>query len=362
MVDLFSHMNAGINALILDALKVAVRKPKQLQFLRSFWKNLGAAEARRAANEQTGLHVPPFLIASITSNCNLFCAGCYARANQGCPSGAAGSPLSAERWRELFAEAGKLGVCFILLAGGEPLLRADVLAVAAQYPQIIFPVFTNGTLFGDDAIALFDQHRNMIPVISLEGEKRETDKRRGEGVFDKTVEAMAALKKNKVLFGVSVTVTRANVTDVTSASFMKSLKDRGCGLVFYVEYVPSDTVSQDIAPTEAEREILEAAVNRLKQSSRMLVISFPGDEKETGGCLAAGRGFVHINMDGSVEPCPFSPYSDTNLIDITLRQALQSPFLTRMREDGFLLGEHAGGCLLFEKQEEVRAMLKELRS
>jgi hypothetical protein len=63
-------------------------------------------------------------------------------------------------------------------------------------------------------------------------------------------------------------------------------------------------------------------------------------------------------MDGRVEPCPFSPYSDTNLAEISLAQALDSPLLSRMREGGFLLGEHDGGCLLFDKQEEVRRMLE----
>jgi MoaA/NifB/PqqE/SkfB family radical SAM enzyme len=91
----------------------------------------------------------------------------------------------------------------------------------------------------------------------------------------------------------------------------------------------------------------------------MLFISFPGDEQFTGGCLAAGRGFMHINADGSVEPCPFSPYSDTNLSGISLAEALKSPFLTAMREGGFLLGEHDGGCLLFEKRKEVEELLKE---
>lgn len=44
----------------------------------------------------------------------------------------------------------------------------------------------------------------------------------------------------------------------------------------------------------------------------MVFLSFSGDEKYVGGCLAAGRGFFHINANGEVEPCPFSPYSDVN--------------------------------------------------
>jgi MoaA/NifB/PqqE/SkfB family radical SAM enzyme len=362
MFDLLAHMNSSIRMLIVDALKVSVRKPKQLAFFRTFFKNLGKTQAKREAYEKDGLHVPPFLIASITSNCNLFCTGCYARANQACGSSIAGKPLSVERWNELFTEAGELGICFILLAGGEPLLKPEVLEAAAQHPEIIFPIFTNGTLLDESMLELIDGHRNLLPIISLEGDRDSTDARRGEGVYDSIMDSMAKLKEKKILFGTSITVTRNNVQEVTDEAYIKRLRKFGCGLVFFIEYVPSDRMSRELAPTNIERALLEANIEKLKKASPMLYISFPGDEKYSGGCLAAGRGFVHINMDGSVEPCPFSPYSDTNLAGISLVKALKSPFLTSMRENGMLMGEHDGGCLLFERQAEVMQLLNESKN
>lgn len=47
---------------------------------------------------------------------------------------------------ELFTEAEELGIGFILLAGGEPFLRLDVLEEAATHHKILFPIFTNGTI------------------------------------------------------------------------------------------------------------------------------------------------------------------------------------------------------------------------
>ncbi len=86
--------------------------------------------------------------------------------------------------------------------------------------------------------------------------------------------------------------------------------------------------------------------------------SFPGDEKEMGGCLAAGRGFFHINAYGGAEPCPFSPFSDVNLKEISLLEALKSPLFCRLQNSGLFAEEHAGGCLLFEHREEVETLLK----
>lgn len=89
----------------------------------------------------------------------------------------------------------------------------------------------------------------------------------------------------------------------------------------------------------------------------MILLSFPGDEKETGGCLAAGRGFFHINANGGAEPCPFSPHSDTSLKNVSLRQALQSPLFVSLKNSAMLMREHTGGCTLFELADKVTALL-----
>ena len=70
-----------------------------------------------------------------------------------------------------------------------------------------------------------------------------------------------------------------------------------------------------------------------------------------GGCLAAGRGFFHINPYGGAEPCPFSPYSDINLRNVSLRQALRSPLFQKIRAASVLAASHSGGCVLFEQDE-----------
>ena len=141
--------------------------------------------------------MPAFLIASITSQCNLHCAGCYARSLDTCTDETPVEQLSGEEWGQVFREAADLGVGFILLAGGEPLVRRDVLLQAAETKDILFPVFTNGTLFSDRTVALFDENRNLAPVLSIEGDALLTDSRRGEGVYQKLVDGMEKLKEKK---------------------------------------------------------------------------------------------------------------------------------------------------------------------
>ena len=92
--------------------------------------------------------------------------------------------------------------------------------------------------------------------------------------------------------------------------------------------------------------------------TEMVFISFPGDEKSSGGCVAAGRGFFHINSHGGAEPCPFSPYSDVNVKDTSLREAIRSPLFKALNEGDVLKDDHKGGCVLFEKRDQVEALLQ----
>jgi MoaA/NifB/PqqE/SkfB family radical SAM enzyme len=76
-----------------------------------------------------------------------------------------------------------------------------------------------------------------------------------------------------------------------------------------------------------------------------------------GGCLAAGRGFVHLTAEGDVEPCPFVPYSDTNVREMSFRQALESPLLEKIRRHPDKLAVSPGGCCLWKERRWVESLL-----
>ncbi len=349
-VELEQYLNAGVEQLVKDILRATLQNPKAGMFFAGYARAATRAEKRRHTLAQAGEHIPSFLIASITEACNLRCAGCYDRANHSCGR----DELTRGHWRRIFAEAEEAGVVAVLLAGGEPLMRRDVLEEAAARPAVLFPVFTNGTMLGEDSLALFEAHRNLIPIISIEGGAEETDIRRGGGVHEQAMAAMARLAAGDLLFGASITVTSENLALVTSGDFLSGLRKKGCRAVVFVEYVPVE--NPQLALDDAARALLDARVSALRAAGDMIVLSFPGDEKEAGGCLAAGRGFFHINASGGAEPCPFSPYADTNLKTTPLREALRSPLFTRLREGGLLEKEHTGGCALFGQADEVHAL------
>ena len=358
--DIQSYMAKGVERVVSEAIKATVKNPRESAFLLKFAVASRSASRKRAEAEKHGEHVPPFLIASITSKCNLHCAGCYSRCNHATVDEEPVAQLTSEEWIGIFQEANDLGISFILLAGGEPMLRRDIIEAAGKIRNILFPIFTNGTFIDDRYLDLFDQSRNLIPIMSIEGNKEVTDARRGEGVYDRLIANMDAFQKRGLVFGASVTVTTQNLKEVSSDSFIESLSSRGCKAVIFVEFVPVTEDSKELAPGDAEREYLAGEIARLREPCpEMVFVSCPGDEKSSGGCLAAGRGFFHINSHGGAEPCPFSPFSDVNVRDKGLKGALNSALFTALQSGDLLADDHKGGCVLYEKRSQVQALLQE---
>lgn len=358
--DLQNYLIEGVEGVVKEAIKATLRNPRESAFMLKFAAASRAASKKRRIAEDNGEHIPPFLIASITSKCNLHCAGCYSRCNHATTDAEPLKQLTSDEWLRIFDESDELGISFILLAGGEPMLRRDIIEAAGKKQNILFPIFTNGTFIDEKYYTLFNKCRNLIPIMSIEGDRELTDSRRGSGIYDQLLSNMEEFRKRGLIFGASVTVTTKNCRKVTSPEFLGGLSDRGCKAVIFVEYVPVTEESRELAPTDAEREYLMGEIRRLREEHpEMVYIAFPGDEKGSGGCVAAGRGFFHINSHGGAEPCPFSPYSDVNVRNTSLREAIHSPLFTALRSGDLLLDDHDGGCVLYEKRELVEALIKQ---
>ena len=352
------YLNNGIESLQKTVFKFTSLDARERLFIKNYIQSSRRARKIRRGFAKNGEHIPPFLIASITRRCNLHCTGCYAKANQAKAADTEAGELPAEKWAAVFEEARGLGVEFILLAGGEPCIRRDVIEAAGSIPNIIFPVFTNGTLFDNEYLTIFDEHRNLLPVFSVEGGEAATDLRRGGGVYNQFIRNIYMLKERNIMFGASITVTGKNITDVTHTDFINHLYQNGCNILFFVEYVECNQSEYMRPLDDSQREMLVKKLSYLQKIyTNILFISFPGDEKEMDGCLAAGRGFFHINPAGGVEPCPFSPYSDTSLTNTSLRDALRSPLFSRIQSSAVLNEKHTGACVLAEKEAVVAALV-----
>jgi MoaA/NifB/PqqE/SkfB family radical SAM enzyme len=346
-------LNRSLKIFFSTAWHITLRRPSQAYFFFRTVQWQKKASQVRAGLARPGVHVPPIIIYSITDRCNLRCKGCYAQSLHTSLK----PEMDAGKMRETIREARELGVSFMVLAGGEPLVRREILDIIGDFPDVMFFVFTNGTLIDEELAAQIKKRRNLVPIISLEGNRAETDLRRGGGVFQNLSEVIGRLRKRNVFFGTSITLTRLNFGTVSDGRFIHDMYRLGCRMFFFVEYTPVDPATAEWEITDEQRQSLSHRVASFRAQFPALFISVPEDEKDFGGCLSAGRGFVHISAQGDVEPCPFAPYSDTNLRNATLREALQSHFLAAVRENSDKLHEGKGGCALWTHREWLSALL-----
>jgi MoaA/NifB/PqqE/SkfB family radical SAM enzyme len=296
------------------------------------------------------------LIFSVTDRCNLFCKGCYSRNLEH----RKGDELTTGEIIRIISDAEKLGISIVLLAGGEPLTRPDLHTIAAANPGVLFPVFTNGYLMDQNRVVEFARNKNMIPFFSVEGDESMTDGRRGAGTYRKITDAIALARKSRLFWGVSITVNHDNFSTVIGKGYARDLIGKGCRAFIFVEYVPAENGTDANVLNDDERKELIRHVDWCNRNLDSLFTAFPGSEEEFGGCLAAGRGFFHINPYGFAEPCPFAPYSEMNLKHFSVEQVIRSPLFRLIQENHEKLKETKGGCALFENKEWLRNELQHL--
>ena len=104
-------------------LRISLRYPSMMLFvLRMIRMQKKSAKIRQNLMD-SGIRIPPFVIASVTKRCNLHCSGCYHRTFHRTHE----VEMDSDTLKAIFREAGELGVSIILIVGGEPLQRPDIL-------------------------------------------------------------------------------------------------------------------------------------------------------------------------------------------------------------------------------------------
>jgi len=359
-------------------------------------RSVKKAKQTRVKAQENGLMVPPFLIISITSKCNLFCTGCYATAtgnlNNGNPKGNTSlkTSLDIEQWRKIISQARELGVIGFVVAGGEPFLYPGLLGLCEEFKDRLFLILTNGTALTKADFKRLKRLTNLAIIVSVEGGPELTNSRRGEGVYEKAMATLAQLNKMGMLTGISATITRINYRYWMDTKLIDNLISQGVRFGVFIEYIPltpglesgsetystsnetikdksenaRDTINWDIKNdhllmlTPEERTEFRVQMLNYRETKPIYIVHSPGDEEYFGGCVSAGRGFAHVTPTGDLTPCPVSNIATHNLTTATLQEGLASPLFEEIRENEHLLETEGMPCALFAHPQEVDALAK----
>jgi MoaA/NifB/PqqE/SkfB family radical SAM enzyme len=312
-----------------------------------------AARFRKKTLRKQGCLIPAAVAISPTERCNLSCLGCYSRSH---PKEGEITPEVLDRF---VGEAIECGVALFVVTGGEPLLREDLFDLIGRYNRGLFLVITNGTQTVEAVADRMKEMKNLIPILSLEGDREFTDSRRGAGVYDMVRKTMAMFQQRKMLYGFSTVLTKSNIEYLGNDEFANTMVEAGCSLGIYNELIPVHSEDIPLVPGKEQRSAFREQLNRQRRTQPLVQLFLPEDEYDAQGrCMAVGRGAMHVNAQGWVEPCPFAHYAKENINTHTFREILESKFLNSIREHPTVLQHGDIGCSLVSNRdilEEIAA-------
>lgn len=288
-----------------------------------------------------GRRPPGFLVIGPTKRCNLHCRGCYAKSHAKTAETIPFSVLD-----RIITEKTELwGSHYVTWVGGEPTVYRsegrDIIDFAERHMDNMFLMYTNGTLIDKAMAKRMANLGNIVPQVSVEGFEKETDARRGKGVFKKILRAFENMRAAGVPFGIAVTPMRHNAELLTSDEFIDFyFNQQKATLAWVFQYMPIGRgYSLDLMITPEQRLRLLDREREILWKRRVFYVDFWNSGPIGSGCIAAGRpdGYLYIDWNGWVMPCPYYQFSPVNIFDVyqkggDLNDAYAQPFFEAIRK------------------------------
>ena len=317
--------------------------------------NLLAWPVQEKNREAYRCNIPWAILLDPTSACNLHCTGCWA-AEYGHKQN-----LSFEDIDSIITQGKELGCHIYIYTGGEPLVRKrDLIKICEKHQDCVFLCFTNSTLIDEEFCDDMIRVGNFVPAISAEGNEHTTDARRGKGTYNKIERAMGLLRERQLPFGISTCWTSANADTVATEENIDWMIEEGALFCWYFHFMPVGRgATADLMPTPVQREKMYRFVREMREKKPLFTLDFQNDGEFVGGCIAGGRRYLHINAAGDVEPCVFIHYSNANIHDVSLLDALRSPIFMKYYEGQPFNDSYLKPCPMLENPDELPRMVAE---
>jgi len=289
---------------------------------------------------------PHFVDWAITPKCNLSCRHC-----RGFPEG----ELSTERAKKLITEIAELSPSWVIVEGGEPLLRQDLFELLGlmRQRQLDVHLITNGMLLTPQTITVLKQLGIRV-MISIDGATPTTYEVIRHGAsFDRVVQSARNCAKEGLLEAINTTLLKTNYAEIPGifelAASIGAPKVTFIGLKPCKEYVGELLTPQQYG--EAIRLVCQAAQKTGVEfffdepffwaivREQGLLAQVPEESAgilftSTTACIFGEYLFIETN--GDVKPCSFSPISLGNVNEKPLgeiwRDMLSSPFLHQIKD------------------------------
>lgn len=279
-------------------------------------KEKQSAQIKRALNLKcASLGIPVTGTFELTPRCNLNCPMCYVRLNPE-EMKPLGRECTKEEWLDIAEQAKEAGLLFILLTGGEPMLRSDFGEIYEGLSKMGFSISinSNGTVLRDELKELFLKYPPAQINITIYGTSREEyGKWCGNPMaFDWFKETVDWFKHTGILVHLNATITPDNYDkwqafeeyakkedlELRMSSYCFPPTGRGGRQIERLEpEIAGELTVKDLLFREGTEKVKERALElRSPLNSCKLDIGDPIQ------CMAAKSQFW-INWNGTMVPC-----------------------------------------------------------
>ena len=258
-------------------------------------------------------HVPLSAVVELTHACNLHCEMCYLDLLPDHRIGA----MSTDEWRGVFRQLADAGCLFLVLTGGELLLRRDWFELATYARSLGFALrlYTNGTLVTEEVADRIASLRPLGVEISLHGATAETqDAISGsKGSFEKVLRGARAIRARGVKLLLKCVVGARNYREIQGIRDIAA--ELGADVLFDADITPKN--DGDRSPTDlvVDEDVLHAVARDIwsrKDGCAHAEVTGLEERLRDDPC-AAGRRTCHIGPTGDVFPCTQWPTPIGNL-------------------------------------------------
>jgi MoaA/NifB/PqqE/SkfB family radical SAM enzyme len=255
----------------------------------------------------------------ITNACPQKCAYCYNRERRG-------RAMDSQTILRLVRELKEMGVVWLGLTGGEPLLNPDIARIVeAAADGCAVKLFTTGSTLTLEKARELKQAGLYSVSVSLDHWRPEIhDRNRGlAGAFATALQAIEVFRKTGgIQVGVSAVVSREMVGRGQVEEFLEFLRGLGIDEAWLCETKPAVAAfwDQDQAIDPAEHRQLLLIQDRANRK-RGMTVNYLGhfESRDFFGCNA-GHKMVYIDASGEVSPCVFTPMTFGNIHQRPLKE------------------------------------------
>jgi MoaA/NifB/PqqE/SkfB family radical SAM enzyme len=240
----------------------------------------------------------------LTYRCNQACCHCYC--NRGVSDRCQADELSTQEIKRILDEAADAGCLWLLLTGGEVLVRADFAEIYlhAVKKGMLVQVFTNATLIGQATAARFAEFPPIGIDISLYGSSPSVHDAisRVDGSFLKMMDGIAWLQRYHVKFSLKTVLMTVNHADLANMRLLAS----GLGAEFRYDTLICPRTDAGTSPVSyrLSAEVMAGLdIDDDLESCERIFSGFWNKTPQNTLSCGAGVFAFNINPCGILSPC-----------------------------------------------------------